>query len=86
MPVWKELSDWSQELNANIAEVDVTEEPGLSGRFAVTSLPTIFHSKDGIFRRYLGPRTKDDLISLVEEKKYEEIEPVAGWQSPNSIS
>ncbi|XP_787930.3 thioredoxin-related transmembrane protein 1 [Strongylocentrotus purpuratus] len=86
MPVWKELSDWSQELNTNIAEVDVTEEPGLSGRFAVTSLPSIFHAKDGIFRRYLGPRTKDDLISLVEERKYEEIEPVAGWQSPNSIA
>ncbi|XP_071480652.1 thioredoxin-related transmembrane protein 1-like [Diadema antillarum] len=85
-PTWIELSEWSQELDTKIAEVDVTEEPGLSGRFAVTSLPTIYHAKDGVFRRYLGPRTKDELITLVEDKKYAEIEPVAGWQSPNSIS
>ncbi|XP_008477562.1 thioredoxin-related transmembrane protein 1-like [Diaphorina citri] len=41
--VWQEYSGWAQDLNINVAQVDVTVSPGLSGRFMVTALPTIFH-------------------------------------------
>jgi hypothetical protein len=40
--VWQEYSGWAQDLNINVAQVDVTVSPGLSGRFMVTALPTIF--------------------------------------------
>lgn len=40
--------------------------------------------KDGNFRQYRGARSKADFVSFVEEKKYEELEPVPAWQDPNS--
>ena len=41
-PIWDAVGDWSTDLDINVAAVDVTEEPGLSGRFMVTSLPSIY--------------------------------------------
>ena len=39
---WNSFADWSKDLNIKVAEVDVTSNPGLSGRFLVTALPTIY--------------------------------------------
>ncbi|KAA8581890.1 hypothetical protein FQN60_008630 [Etheostoma spectabile] len=69
-PAWKEFADWGEDMGVNIAKVDVTEQPGLSGRFIITSLPTIYHCKDGVFRKYQGARTKDDFLSFVDEQKW----------------
>ena len=63
----------------------MTESPGLSGRFMVTALPTIFHVKNGEFRQYRGSRDKDSFITFIEEKKYEEMELIPGWKSPDSV-
>ncbi|XP_010876874.1 thioredoxin-related transmembrane protein 1 [Esox lucius] len=84
-PVWNEFADWGEDMGVNIAKVDVTEQPGLSGRFIITSLPTIYHCKDGVFRRYQGARTKDDFLSFVDEKKWQGIEPVSSWFGPSSF-
>ncbi|XP_051942609.1 thioredoxin-related transmembrane protein 1 isoform X2 [Hippocampus zosterae] len=72
-------------MGVNIAKVDVTEQPGLSGRFIITSLPTIYHCKDGVFRKYRGARTKDDFLSFVDEKKWSVVEPVCSWFAPSSF-
>lgn len=45
----------------------------------------IFSANDGVFRRYRGSRTLEDLQSYVLEKKWEAVEPVAGWKSPSSL-
>ncbi|XP_067242773.1 thioredoxin-related transmembrane protein 1 [Chanodichthys erythropterus] len=84
-PVWNEFAEWGEDLDVNIAKVDVTEQPGLSGRFIITALPTIYHCKDGVFRRYQGPRTKEDFLSFIEEKKWQSIEPVSSWFGPSSF-
>ncbi|XP_006632547.2 thioredoxin-related transmembrane protein 1 isoform X1 [Lepisosteus oculatus] len=84
-PVWNEFAEWAEDMGVNIAKVDVTEEPGLSGRFIITALPTIYHCKDGVFRRYQGARTKDDFLSFVDEKKWQDIEPVSSWFGPSSF-
>ncbi|XP_041070711.1 thioredoxin-related transmembrane protein 1 isoform X2 [Carcharodon carcharias] len=39
---WNEFAEWSDDLGVNVAKVDVTEQPGLSGRFIITALPTIY--------------------------------------------
>ncbi|XP_025104249.1 thioredoxin-related transmembrane protein 1-like [Pomacea canaliculata] len=83
-PVWQGLAEWSRDLDINVAVVDVTENPGLSGRFLVTSLPTVYHVKNGEFRVYQGPRRENDLLSFVDDKKWEEITPVSSWAHPNS--
>lgn len=41
-PQWESFSSWSDDLGIKIAAVDVTTNPGLSGRFMVTALPTIY--------------------------------------------
>ncbi|CAJ0961815.1 unnamed protein product, partial [Mesorhabditis belari] len=81
---WNAFADWSQELDVQVGEVDVTVNPGLSGRFLVTALPTIYHVKDGVFRQYSGPRDKNDFISYVEDKRWRNVEPVPSYKHPNS--
>ncbi|XP_053877870.1 thioredoxin-related transmembrane protein 4 isoform X2 [Malaclemys terrapin pileata] len=82
---WENFAKGSEHLDITIGKVDVTQEPGLSGRFFVTTLPTIYHAKDGVFRRYRGSRTSEDLRGYILERKWEAVEPVAGWKSPSSI-
>jgi len=82
---WEEFSTWDNDLEINVAQVDVTNSPGLSGRFMVTALPTIFHVKNGIFRQYRGARDKDSFIMYVEEKKWESVEPISDWKAPDSL-
>ncbi|XP_074516327.1 thioredoxin-related transmembrane protein 1 [Sebastes fasciatus] len=82
---WKEFADWGEDMGVNIAKVDVTEQPGLSGRFIITSLPTIYHCKDGVFRKYQGARTKDDFLSFVDEQKWRSVEPISSWFGPSSV-
>uniref|UniRef100_A0A0N5CI43 Thioredoxin-related transmembrane protein 1 n=1 Tax=Strongyloides papillosus TaxID=174720 RepID=A0A0N5CI43_STREA len=81
---WNSFADWSRDLNIKVAEVDVTTNPGLSGRFLVTALPTIYHVKDGVFRQYSGPRDKTDFIGFVEEKKWKNIESIPSYKNPDS--
>ncbi|XP_007886373.1 thioredoxin-related transmembrane protein 1 [Callorhinchus milii] len=82
---WSEFAEWSEDLGINVAKVDVTEQPGLSGRFIITALPTIYHCKDGEFRKYQGPRMKNDFLDFIDGKKWETIEPVSSWFRPSSF-
>ncbi|XP_006100288.1 thioredoxin-related transmembrane protein 1 [Myotis lucifugus] len=84
-PEWESFAEWGEDLEINVAKVDVTEQPGLSGRFIITALPTVYHCKDGEFRRYQGPRTKKDFINFISEKEWKSIEPVSSWFGPGSI-
>ncbi|OZC12330.1 thioredoxin [Onchocerca flexuosa] len=81
---WHAFADWSKDLNINVAEVDVTVNPGLSGRFLVTALPTIYHVKDGVFRAYAGSRDKNDFINYIEEKKWTFYDPIPSYKYPSS--
>nr|XP_020841318.1 thioredoxin-related transmembrane protein 4 isoform X2 [Phascolarctos cinereus] len=83
---WETFAKNGEILDISVGKVDVTQEPGLSGRFFVTTLPTIFHAKDGIFRRYRGPGISKDLQDYILHKKWKAVEPVAGWKSPSSIT
>ncbi|XP_076834784.1 thioredoxin-related transmembrane protein 4 [Brachyhypopomus gauderio] len=82
---WEVLARESENLGISVGKVDVTQQPGLSGRFLVTTLPTIFHAKDGGFRRYMSSRTAEDIRAYVVQRKWESVEPLPGWKSPSSI-
>ncbi|XP_067007173.1 thioredoxin-related transmembrane protein 1 [Anabrus simplex] len=84
-PMWEDFSTWSDDLGIRVGQVDVTTSPGLSGRFMVTALPTIFHVLDGEFRQYRGARDKDAFISFIEEKKWKSIDAIPSWKSPGSF-
>ncbi|XP_045457236.1 thioredoxin-related transmembrane protein 1-like [Melitaea cinxia] len=86
-PAWKELSNRAKNKNLGVkaAAVDVTKSPGLSGRFVVTALPTIFHVKEGEFRQYKGPRDVVSMLEYVEQGRWKQIEAIPSWKAPNSL-
>ncbi|KAK7053114.1 Thioredoxin-related transmembrane protein 1 [Halocaridina rubra] len=84
-PIWQDFASWSEDLGISVGQVDVTTSPGLSGRFMVTALPTIYHVKEGVFRQYRGSRDKDEFMSFVEEKRWEAVEEIPSWKSPGSF-
>ncbi|XP_012866373.1 PREDICTED: thioredoxin-related transmembrane protein 4 [Dipodomys ordii] len=83
---WETFARNGESLQINVGKVDVIQEPGLSGRFFVTTLPAFFHAKDGIFRRYRGPGIFEDLQNYILEKKWQSVEPLTGWKSPASLT
>ncbi|XP_075987623.1 thioredoxin-related transmembrane protein 1-like [Anticarsia gemmatalis] len=86
-PAWRELNTRAtrKALGVRTAAVDVTKSPGLSGRFVVTALPTIFHVIEGEFRQYKGPRDVESMLGYVEDQRWKQTEPVPGWKAPHSI-
>jgi len=84
-PQWQQFSTWSDDLSIKIASIDVTTNPGLSGRFMVTALPTIYHVKDGVYRQYRGPRDTNTFVTFIEEKQWEKLETISSWKHPNSV-
>ncbi|KAG7328439.1 hypothetical protein KOW79_008383 [Hemibagrus wyckioides] len=82
---WEAFAKQSHNLGISVGNVDVTQQPGLSGRFLVTSLPTIFHAKDGSFRRYMSSRAIEDIQAYIVQQKWKAVEPLPGWKSPSSI-
>ncbi|XP_040836908.1 thioredoxin-related transmembrane protein 4 [Ochotona curzoniae] len=83
---WETFAKNGEVLQISVGKVDVIQEPGLSGRFFVTTLPAFFHAKDGIFRRYRGPGIFEDLQNYILEKKWQAVEPLTGWKSPASLT
>lgn len=45
----------------------------------------LFSVKDGVFRYYKMGRNKDSMVSFIKEQKWEELESISSWKSPNSI-
>lgn len=84
-PEWQQLAEWSEDLNINVASADVTANPGLSGRFMVSGLPTIYHVKEGVFRVYNGPRNHKAMIDFVEQQAWKSIQPISRWFAPESL-
>ncbi|KAH1008887.1 thioredoxin-related transmembrane protein 1 [Dendroctonus ponderosae] len=84
-PRWSQFGRSGPALGIKIGAVDVTTSPGLSGRFMVTALPTIFHVLDGQFRQYKGARDEDSFSLFIEDRKWEQVEPISSWKAPDSL-
>merc|ERR1712088_634794 len=84
-PSWNEFAGWSKDLDIQIGIVDITASPVLTGRCLITALPTIFHVRDGEFRQFKGSRKVKDFLDFVEEKQWQNTEPISSWQSPGSF-
>lgn len=82
---YKELSQYSSELNVKMADCDITNAHALSGRFLITALPTIFHCTDGICRKYSGKRDLDTLYGYLSDESWKNDEPLAWYLQPNGI-
>ncbi|XP_053963433.1 thioredoxin-related transmembrane protein 1 [Anastrepha ludens] len=84
-PTWERFAKTATDLRVNVAKIDVTTSPSLSGRFFVTALPTIYHVKAGEFRQYRGSRDGDALMLFLKQKQWQKIEPISAWKKPDTI-
>lgn len=82
---WSEFASKSSHLKIKVGSADVNANPILSGLFSVTSLPTIYHIKDGKYRVYPGNRDLTSLVDFIVNKECEKLEPTSTWLSPNSV-
>lgn len=84
-PTWKSLAENSHLKGFCVASADVTENAGLSGRFFITSLPTIYHVKDGEFRLFSGERSQRRMGEFAgEDGDWRSIEAVPWYTAPTS--
>ncbi|XP_022218321.1 thioredoxin-related transmembrane protein 1 [Drosophila obscura] len=84
-PTWERFARVAKDVKVEVAKIDVTTSPSLSGRFFVTALPTIYHVKDGEFRQYRGARDGDALLHFVKKQQWQSIEPLSAWKKPDTI-
>ncbi|EDW74681.2 uncharacterized protein Dwil_GK15815 [Drosophila willistoni] len=84
-PTWERFARTANDLKVQVAKIDVTTSPSLSGRFFVTALPTIYHVKDGEFRQYRGARDGDALLFFLKKQQWQSIEPLSAWKKPDTI-
>ncbi|XP_063716413.1 thioredoxin-related transmembrane protein 1-like [Symsagittifera roscoffensis] len=86
-PIWQQFSEQSDSLGVKIAKADITVESGLAARFLVSQLPTLYYiNEEGTsFRKYTGKRRIDNLEKFVNEKQWQQIEPVVWYLKPNSV-
>lgn len=49
------------------------------------TLNIIYSVLNGEFRQYKGSRDKDSFTSFIEDKKWDQVEPIPAWKSPNSM-
>ena len=83
--IWKEFSQKSDSLGIKVGAADVNASPVLSGLFSVTSLPTVYHIKDGQYRIFNGNRDLDSLVDFIRNSEWKKIDPSSSWLTPNSF-
>lgn len=84
--VWKEFSDSMQGKDLNVSAIDISKYPSLSGRFAISYLPTIYYVRNGFFRQFTGERSLTGLKNYIENELWKATDPVSTYIAPNSLS
>ncbi|VDD74844.1 unnamed protein product [Mesocestoides corti] len=84
-PEWKRFAEIAPKHEVKVAEVDCSSEPAVAMIFTITSLPTIFHVKDGVFRNAKGKRKVEELVSFIQNREFELIEPTSWSLPPNAF-
>ncbi|KAI7856118.1 thioredoxin-like protein [Circinella umbellata] len=70
--------------NVGVGKVNVETSPGLAARFFVQRLPTIMHIKNHEVRVIPADRM-NDLVSIIEDQSWTELQAVNGMTSPFSV-
>jgi len=88
-PRWDQLArdvKAFNEVRVRIAKCDVTDNPWLTGRMMIASLPTIFHIKEKEYRKYSGSRSSEELYDFLLKKKWRETPVLEKWREPHGAA
>jgi len=83
-PIWADFSKAMASKNVKVAAVNVDEYLSLSGRFGISSLPTIFHVRDGAFRQYNSDRSLKSLTKYIDNQEWQKTTPLSSYFGPSS--
>ncbi|KAL5962147.1 Thioredoxin-related transmembrane protein 1 [Taenia solium] len=82
---WKRFAELAPRHDVKVAQLDCSAESAVAMIFTITSLPTIFHVKDGVFRSVKGKRKTEQLLNFIENREFELIEPTTWSLPPNAF-
>jgi len=88
-PRWDKLAKDVKDLNemrVKIAKCDVTNNPWLTGRMMIASLPSIFHIKNKEYRKYAGSRHAEDIYDYLLKKKWQDTPVLEKWREPHGVA
>ncbi|OQV14118.1 putative Thioredoxin-related transmembrane protein 1 [Hypsibius exemplaris] len=85
VPEFHRFAEWNRSPQLKFGLIDVHAHPGLSGRFLITALPTIYHVKDGVFRYYTGIRDRERMARYMDAEDWFKQEPVSALLYPDSL-
>jgi len=88
-PRWDQLArDVKEfgEVRVRIAKCDVTDNPWLTGRMMIASLPSIFHIKEKEYRKYSGSRSSEELYDYLLKKKWQDTPVLEKWREPHGAA
>lgn len=75
-PTWHQFADQVGH-RINVAQVNVDESKGLAERFSIKGYPTLLFFKRGMYYKYMGNRTIEDMSTFAFEK-YAELATESG--------
>ncbi|VDK39836.1 unnamed protein product [Taenia asiatica] len=82
---WKRFAELAPRHDVKVAQLDCSTESAVAMIFTITSLPTIFHVKDGVFRSVKGKRKTEQLLDFIVNREFELIEPTTWSLPPNAF-
>merc|ERR1719193_2135303 len=88
-PRWDQLArdvKAFNEVRVRIAKCDVTDNPWLTGRMMIASLPSIFHIKEKEYRKYSGSRSSEELYDYLLKKKWQDTPVLEKWREPHGAA
>ncbi|ORX59477.1 thioredoxin-like protein [Hesseltinella vesiculosa] len=85
-PEYEMIADESRELHGDspvyFGAINVDKNPGLAARFFIARLPSLFHVHDRNVRPLAMPRMPRDLLQVLKQESWKDIEPYGLWRSP----
>lgn len=88
-PRWDQLARDIKDFNevrVRVAKCDVTDNPWLTGRMMIASLPSIFHIKEKEYRKYSGSRSSEELYDYLLKKKWQDTPVLEKWREPHGAA
>ncbi|CAM4826834.1 unnamed protein product [Rotaria magnacalcarata] len=84
--IWSDFSNAMSSRNVKVGAVDVDKYQSLSGRFRISSLPTILHVRDGVFHHYDGERSLRGLKNYIDKEEWLKSGPMSSSFAPDSLA
>ena len=83
---WHRFSLLQNDYNTKMAFVNFSNSPDLSARFMISELPTLIHSKQGVFRKLNKiPSDYFEMGRFLQKESWKNLDPIPSYVAPNTF-